>query len=137
MQTPAPTSTLPTLAYVLLALATIFAGALGALINHLFNRPVQSASVHKTNAETGKTQAETRQIDSEILLRAFERLDDLETITREQNGQIIALERDKAEAEWKLSLSEQREKVHLEELRIANAELELLRKDRQPYTSQS
>lgn len=128
MQTPAPTSAFPTLAYVLLTLATVFSGAIGSLLTYIFTRPRQSAEIHKTNAETGKTEAETRQIDSEILFAAFKRLEDLENVVRDQTGEIIGLQRDKAGVEWKLSLSEQREKIHVEELRIANAELKLLRR---------
>lgn len=127
MQNSAAPFTLSTLAYILAALATIFTNIATALITYLFTRPKQSAEIHKTNAETGKTQAETRQIDSEILFQAFKRLDDLETITHTQTGEIIALQRAKGEVEWKLSLSEQREKIHLEELLLAQAELDMLR----------
>lgn len=130
MQAPAPTSTLPTLAYVLLTLASVFSGAIGSLLTYLFTRPKQSADIHKTNAEANKTEAETRQIDSGILFQAFKRLDELETITRTQNAAIIALERGKADLEWELGLSEQREKVQAESIRLAHAELETLRKPR-------
>lgn len=116
------------LAVALHAIAIAIASAVSALLAHFLTKRRQSADIHKTNAETGKTQAETRQIDSEILLRAFERLEELEEMNRNQGSEIIILERGKAETEWRLSLSEQREKIHIEELRLANAELKLLRK---------
>ena len=135
-------SILAALPYALIGLANIVTAAISSFITYLIARPKQSADIHKTNADTRKTIAEsdkidseTRQIDSAIMHRAFVRLDELEEINRDQNTQLINMERDKAQVEWKLSLSEQREKIHLEELSLAQAELELLRPSKKPFDS--
>lgn len=126
MQEP-KSSILAALPYALVGLANIITAAISSFITYLIARPKQAVDIHKSQAEISKTQAETRQIDSNILFEAFKRLDDLETITHQQTGEIIALQRAKGEVEWKLSLSEQREKLHIEQLLLANAELDMLR----------
>lgn len=100
-----------------------------------------SAGVDKTNAETRqtdagtrKTEAETRQIDSTILLKAYDRLDDLEQINHDQGLRITLLEQEKTKVTWELGLSQQREKIHVEELALANAELRMLRGPQQPFS---
>lgn len=120
MQEP-KSSILAALPYALMGLANIITAAISSFVTYLTLRTKQTA-------DRRKTEAETRQIDSNIVFEAFRRMDELETMTREQNDDIIALQRSKAEIEWKLSLSEQREKIHLEELSLAQAELEMIRK---------
>lgn len=137
-------SAAPSLNMVLLAISAI-ASFLGipstAVLTHFLTRRMYSAGIHKTNAEarqadavTGKTEAETRQIDSTILFKAYERLDDLEVINHEQGLRITALEQENAKVNWELGLSQQREKIHVEELALANAELRMLRGPQQPFS---
>lgn len=128
---------LNTILLAISAIASLFGIPSTAVLTHFLTRRMYSAGIHKTNAETGKTEAETRQIDSTILFKAYERLDDLEQINHDQGLRITALERERQEVDWKLSLSEQREKIHIEELRLANAELRILREPQKPFSETS
>src|SRR5260370_40270027 len=125
MQTP-PSQSLPPMAYALMALATVFGATISSLVTNLLNRRKQSADTDLTKAQTVKTQAESRQIDSAILSRAYDRIEDFKVIVGDKNIEIIDLQRDKARLDWELDLAKQREKIYVEELRVLKAEVQML-----------
>lgn len=86
-----PPVALPPVALALQAIAITLAGAIGSFVTYLLTRKRQSADIHKTEAETTKTEAEARQIDSAIITNAYKRLDELEMMNRGQGLEITVL----------------------------------------------
>ena len=128
MQTPpSPPSTL---AWYLLALATPLASGLSVLFTYLFTRPKQSADIHESRARTLKTEAESRQIDSDIIQKAYQRLEQLEEIVRNMGVSKLTDESRIRALEWEAALSKQREELLNQQIRLAHAELETLRQPR-------
>lgn len=130
MENNAPPYSLTTLLSGLAALASIIGIPVSSLLTYFLTRPKQSADIHKTSAEAGKIEAETRQIDSAIADRAYERLDQLEAIIHQMNLDKVKAVADFARLEWQLGLADQREKVLNQQITLAHAELETLRKPR-------
>lgn len=114
-QTPSP-SILPTILAGFAALATF----LGIPLTYLFTRRKQKADVSQVNAETHKTEAETRQIDSAIALRAFERLDDLELIIDELRIERRADKKKLEDMEWRYGMLEVQLKKAVATLKLHN-----------------
>lgn len=85
-------STSSTMFLALWGIVTTIASGLSAWFAHHLTKRQQSATVHKTEAETAKTEAEARQIDSAILMKAYERLDEYEQIRQRQSEAIATLE---------------------------------------------
>lgn len=108
-----------TLSLALWAVATPVLSVLSALVSHFLSKPRQSAEMHKTGAETAKTEAEARQIDSAILTKAYERLDKYEDIRQHQSEIIATLENRNFELEYT-------GRVKDAESRRLNGEIELL-----------
>jgi hypothetical protein len=79
------------LVLALQAVAMALATAFGSFITYLLTKKSQSANIHKIEAETVKTEAESRQIDSAIITNAYKRLDELEVMNRGQGLEITAL----------------------------------------------
>lgn len=82
MQGSPSSSIFSPLALAVQAAAISLAGGAGALIHHLLTKEAQAVDIHKKEAETTKTEAESRQIDSLIITNAYKRLDELEVINR-------------------------------------------------------
>lgn len=122
MENPQP-SALPSLANALYPLATFIATVASGLIGLFFGRRQRTAETQKTSAETAKTEAETRQIDSSIVLKAFERLDQFENITREQRLRITELEQREMTLEFQLEGEISKSKRIEAEIRLLNAQV--------------
>ncbi len=124
MDSPPPTSTtLPNLIYILASSLTTLLVALGGFF---FLRRQRSADVHKTNADTRKLEAESRQIDSTILLKAYERLDDLESVSRQQAIEITRLNQKVMQYEYeqrtdRAKIKEQTAEIKLLDLQVQRA----------------
>jgi hypothetical protein len=116
------------------AIAIPVASLLSAVAGYLFGRPQQKAKVELTRAEvefqaaqTHKTDAQARDIDSRIFQRAYERLDELEVMNRAQAQTIIEIESKRSRLEWELELAKQREAVQTLTICQAQEELAVLR----------
>ena len=127
MQSNAPPFSLTTLAYILWLVATVLTNAVTGFVTYLLSRRKQTAETSAIEAGRIKIEAETRQIDSAIVLKAYERLDQLEAIIHQMNLDKVHYAATIGQLEWKLGLAESREKVMNESIRLAHAELEMLR----------
>lgn len=113
-------STPSTFTLVLWAVATPVLAALTALLSHLLTKPRQTADLHKTEAETTKTEAEARQIDSVIITNAYKRLDELEMIGRSQGLENTTLK----QAILSLEYDSRNKDIKIKSLEAANDLLE-------------
>ena len=114
-------STLPTLAVVLLALATPVVSVLSSFVTYLFTR-------RKQVADKGKTEAETREIDSGTIVRASTRIEQLVELLYQKDIEIMRDKQKIANLEFDASAAKTREDLQTQIIRQAHAELEMLRK---------
>ncbi len=109
-------SALPTILHALVEIAKILAipliGVVGPTVGYLIGRRKQTVDIAAQQASTHKTEAETRQIDSELAFRAWERIEEL-------NGVIDRLREARREYHEKIEVWERR--CNLMEIQLRKA----------------
>lgn len=93
MQTDSQSSSLA--AYILQALAMILAGGVGSLLTSLFNRRKITPEIDGIEAKAALDRAQARRLDSEIIDRTYERIDELTEIIgdlRVENARLQGIE---------------------------------------------
>ena len=103
------------------------ASALNGLLGLFLGRRQRAAESNKTDAETAKTQAEARQIDSSIILKTFDRLEQFENITRQQRLQLTELEQQLMTVEFELEGERAKTKRLVGELQLLNLQIQRAR----------
>ena len=129
MENSAPTTLSPLVA-ALFFLANTFTAALSSLLTQFFLRRKQTADIARSGSLNYKTEAEAREIDSRIIAAAHVQLAEFAAALRHKTAEQDEDRRLIANQAWELSLAEQREKLLDQQVRLAHAELEVLRKPR-------
>lgn len=139
MENSPASSSLPTILSGLAAIASLIGIPVSAILTHFLTRRYRSAKTHQTNAETGKSEAQSRQIDSAIVMRAYTRLDEYEEITRRQSGEITKLEHRVLDLEYEGRTRDAEIKRLQAEAEILNLQIQRARAagfltDREPHS---
>lgn len=119
-------SSLNTALVALAALASI----LGIPLTHFLTKRKQVTDERVALAGIHKTDAETREIDSRIINEAYEKMEEYGQTVQNLRIQSTWDQVEIKRLEWELSLSAGREKVLEEQVKLAHAELLMLRKPR-------
>lgn len=120
------TSSLSTIFLGIAALASLF----GIPLTHFLTKRKQSTDEKVALAGIHKTDAETREIDSRIINEAYEKMEEYGQTVQNLRIQSSWDQAEIKRLEWNLSLAAGREKVLEEQIKLAHAELLVLRKPR-------
>lgn len=113
-------STSPTLTTYLsglAALASLVGIPVSSILTYFLTRPKQSADIHKTEAET-------RQIESSIMMKIYERLDDYETMRQRDSNRIADLENRNFDLECAGRAKDSEERRLKSEMEILNLQVQ-------------
>lgn len=130
MENTTPPLSLPTILLGLTAVANFLASIVTGFLTWLLTRRKQTADIQQSSALTRKTDAESLQIGSAILFRAFTQLEKFEDLTHKMHLEEIQNKLQIGELEWDGKQKDLAIGILEEQLRQAHAELLILRQPR-------